>query len=149
MPITGAFDALQQQIKRLNKLAQAQAATDIAERANAAIDSAELAIFDSRTDPATGAAWDDNLDGTPGDQVKTGAGRQSIRFQAIGPRLRLKFADHLKWNISWRGGQGHGGGHKQNFIPSMGKLPPTMRAALMNAARAVFAEYGFDFGGAT
>ena len=150
MPITGDWGKVERWIQQLPKLAQQQFADDVATRANDNLTADEKRIFDSRVDPATGAGWDDNLDGTPGDQTLTGAGRASIHFEARPrARVRLAFADHLKWNLSWRKGQGRGGSHKQNFIPSMGKLPPAMLATLMRAAKEVAAEYGFDFGGAT
>jgi hypothetical protein len=148
MPITGDYAALEEQIKRLHKLQQYSCAADIAQRANDQLTADELAIFDSRVDPATGAAWDANLDGSQGDQTATGAGRGSIRFEARGYRVRLKFADHLRWNLSWRRGQGRGGAHKQNFIPSMSKLPPAMLATLCRVAREVLEEYtGLQFKG--
>ena len=149
MAVTGEWGKLEEMIKTLDKLAQHQAARDIAARANDRLTALELNWFDSHTDPATGRAWDANLDGTPGDQTATGAGRGTIHFRAIENRVRLEFGEHLRWNLSWRRGQGHGGQHKQNFIPSMAKLPPAMLALLMRVSREVLEDYGLSFEGAT
>lgn len=148
MPITGDYAALEEQIGKLDKLSQYSCANDIAKRATDELKTDLLSYFDGRVDPATDARWDDNLDGTQGDQVNGGDGRSSIHFAANGHRVRLKFADHLRWNLSWKKGQGRGGQHKQNFIPSMSKLPPNMLVTLCRIARDVLEEYtGLKFEG--
>ena len=149
MPITGDWAVIERMIQGLHRLSAQACAQDVAEKAQGPLMAEELRFFDARIDPATGATWDANLDGSPGDQVATGSGRSSLRFVARpGARVRLTFADHLRWNLSWRKGQGHGTGHKQNFIPSMSKLPPAMLDILRRVALEVLSEYtGMEFGG--